>query len=137
MTKPRRVPNKAKRKVYQDAVHWIISDALKRRDWHCGKPENELPNLIGSLVRQVKNHPHRDALVPVGGEQSSEESFFIKEPKECFMFSKRGMLRAVHDRSPKSSGSYGLKYWPEGLVCCTYGTHKTVDNVEMRRTDRP
>ena len=124
VTKPRRVPNKVKRKVYQDAVHWIISDALKRKDWHCGKLANELPNprCVTCFSRGWRRRSNAsDWKSGASSQESSTQRrvgtrgwraiiqrifFFSQEPKEWFMFSKRGMLRAVHNRSPKSSASH-------------------------------
>ena len=68
-----------------------------------GQEKDDRIRVIGSLVRQVKNHPRRDALVPEVETNHPRNPFSAKDQKNdsCF-FSKRGMLRVVYDR-PRSS----------------------------------
>ena len=101
------------------------------------KMEDDRIRVIRRLVRQVKNHPNKDALIADLRNNRTYDPFSEDSKK---MIHNMGNMECFElcEISPTFQCSSSSKYWTEGIVYCTMlNIPQTADWGEIRPTEHP
>ena len=102
------------------------------------REEDNRTQLIGRLAQHVMYHPNKDALI---ADLQCNRPYHLLSEESKKMTHEFFELCEIF---PKMQCPYCLKYWTEGIVCCTCGTYlvpteftRKLKKWKIRRIDNP